>query len=122
MDQHADSRQALRQYLLGSLPQEDLPGLEERLLTDEGAFEGLLVEEEELIDDYVAGDLSADERSRFERHFLSTEERRRQLNFALALDRYTSAKKVDEPEAEKVDGRVRAREPEPPARRHCSSV
>ena len=114
MAPHADSRQALRQYLLGSLPQDDLPGLEGRLLTDEGLYEELLLEEAELIDDYVGGGLAADERPRFERHFLCTEERRRQLSFALALGRYASAQRSGEPAAEEVEEAEGARGPARP--------
>ncbi|MCA1621212.1 MAG: zf-HC2 domain-containing protein [Acidobacteria bacterium] len=58
----------------------------------EGAFlEELTLAEGELIDDYVAGRLSPDERTAFERHFLSTEERREQLRFTRAVGRYASA-------------------------------
>lgn len=72
-------------------------------MTGESAYEELLLEEEELIDDYLAGTLSAHERSRFEQHFLCTEERRGQLRFAQTLGRYVSAKTGDEPVEEKVE-------------------
>ena len=63
-------------------------------------MEELNLAENELIDDYVGERLNADERAEFERHFLSTEERRRQLRFTLALGRYADAahaRKVDDP-------------------------
>ena len=63
-------------------------------------MEELNLAEDELIDDYVGERLDADERAEFERHFLSTEERRRQLRFTLALGRYADAAhagKVDDP-------------------------
>ena len=82
----------VRRYLLGGVSEEAQRAAEERLLTEESFLEELSAAEEELIDDYVGGDLSADDRERFERHFLSTEERRRKLRFALALARYTSEK------------------------------
>jgi anti-sigma-K factor RskA len=84
--QHED----VRRYLLGDVSTEAQRAVEERLLTEESFMEELTAAEEELIDDYVGGGLSAGERERFERHFLSTEERRRQLRFAQALARYTS--------------------------------
>jgi anti-sigma-K factor RskA len=100
MTPHADSRQAFRQYLLGTLPPEERPTLEERLLTDESAYEELLLEEEELLDDYVAEALSPEESERFERNFLCTEERRRQLDFARALGRYVARNATAEPAGE----------------------
>lgn len=80
----------VRGYLLGDVSTEVQRAVEERLLTEESFLEELNAAEEELIDDYVGGDMSAGDRERFERHFLSTEERRRQLRFAQALARYTS--------------------------------
>ena len=59
-------------------------------MTEDGFFDELLLVEEELIDDYVGGQLPLDERQRFEQHFLSTPERQRQLRFAQALSRYVS--------------------------------
>ncbi len=82
----------IRRYLLGDVSPEVQRTVEERLLTEESFLEELSSIEEELIHDYVGGDLSADDRERFERHFLSTEDRRRRLRFALALARYTSEK------------------------------
>ncbi len=80
----------VRRYLLGDVATEVQRAVEERLVTEESFLEELNAAEEELLDDYVGGDLSAGDRERFERHFLSTEERRRQLRFAQALARYTS--------------------------------
>lgn len=64
--------------------------MEERLLTESGFLEELLVGEEELIDDYVSDDLSLDSRLRFEQHFLCTPDRKQKLRFAFALRRYVS--------------------------------
>jgi hypothetical protein len=82
--------QEIRQYLLGGLDEEARQGVERRLLADEDFFEELLFVEEELADQYLNEELSADERRDFEGHFLSTPERRRKLSFAKALGRYVS--------------------------------
>lgn len=82
--------QEFRQYLLGVLPEDGLRRLEERLLTDEDFYAELLASEDELVDEYLGGALSADEREKFERHFLCTPERRRKLSFGTALRRYAS--------------------------------
>lgn len=85
-----DNYTELRQYLLGDLDDEARQRVERRLLTEPGFLEELLLGEEELIDDYVGGGLPGGERLKFERHFLCTPERRRQLNFARSLSRYVS--------------------------------
>lgn len=60
-------------------------------MTEEAFLEELTLAEGELIDDYVGGRLTGADRADFERHFLSTDERRRQLRFTRALSRYASA-------------------------------
>ncbi len=60
-------------------------------MTEETFLEELTLAEGELIDDYVGERLSDAERADFERYFLSTEERRRQLRFTQALGRYADA-------------------------------
>src|SRR2546423_943505 len=90
MSPHAEDNQEIRGYLLGGLSQKVRQQVEERLMTEDGFFDELLLAEEELIDDYVGGQLPLNERRRFEQHFLSTPERQRQLRFAQALSRYVS--------------------------------
>lgn len=55
---------------------------------DDDYFEEIEMQEEELIQDYVDGHLSADERRRFEKYFFISEERRHKIEFARALRRY----------------------------------
>jgi hypothetical protein len=81
-----DSQQeALRRYLLGELPPEEQYAFEQRLLTDEALFSDLLAEEDELIDDYVGGNLAGAQKEHFEAHFLTDPERRTRLSFARRL-------------------------------------
>lgn len=81
-----DSQQeALRRYLLGELPTEEQYAFERRLLTDETLFSDLLAEEDELIDDYVGGNLAGARKEHFEAHFLTDPERRSRLSFARSL-------------------------------------
>ena len=90
MTPFAGEHDEIRQYLLGHLSEEARRRVEERLLTEGGFLEELLSGEDELIDDFVAGDLPGDDRLSFERHFLCTPERHRKLRFALVLNRYVS--------------------------------
>ena len=92
MKSTAEEQNAVQQYLLGLLPPEQQPALEERLLTDEAFFNELLIAEDELIDHYLSGRVSGAERESFESHFLLPPERRKKLRFARALRRCVAAK------------------------------
>jgi hypothetical protein len=82
--------EAIRQYLLGQALPEVLPQLEERLLTEGAFYEELLIVEDELIDQYLSGRLSASESKSFATHFLVPPSRQEKLRFALALNKYVS--------------------------------
>ena len=92
----------LRQWLLGLMPDQESRALEERLLTDSEFYEELFIVEEELIDDYIAGQLSAGERSAFESYFMNSPERQEQFRIANALRVYIDdAKEVESSEEER---------------------
>jgi hypothetical protein len=99
MKSTAEEQNAVQQYLLGLLPPERQPALEERLLTDEAFFDELLIAEDELIDRYLSGRVSGAERESFESHFLLPPERRKKLRFARALRRCVAAKGAVEAES-----------------------
>ena len=78
----------MRNYLLGTLAVDHRTELEERILSDPDVYEELLVSEEELIDQYVAGDLSTLEKQQFDTHFLITADRQKNLRFGRLLKKY----------------------------------
>ncbi|MBV9211645.1 MAG: hypothetical protein JOZ52_13485, partial [Acidobacteria bacterium] len=78
-----------RKYLLEELSPEEQSEVEERLFLNAESFQQLEMVEDELIDDYVYGELSPRERERFDNIFLTTPERRESLRVAQALSRYT---------------------------------
>lgn len=80
----------IRQYLLGQLSPEELTQLEERLLADGAFYEELLIEEDELIDQFLRGELSVPEGEYFQSHFLRAQERQRKLSFASALKKFVT--------------------------------
>ena len=82
---------AIRQYLLGQLPTEESSQIEERLLTDAAFYEELLIAEDELVDDYLSGELSDSDRESCETHFFLTPERQQKKRFALTLKKYVNA-------------------------------
>lgn len=86
----------VRPWLLGLLPEQESRSLEERLITDSGLYEEVFIVEEELIDDYIAGRLSADERTAFESYFMNSAERQEQFRIANALRVYISDAKKKE--------------------------
>ena len=77
----------IRSYLLRDpmLTQEDIAQLEESLIEDERYLERMLLIENELIEDYLRGALSAEEAQRFNTHFLITPERQEKLRYLRAL-------------------------------------
>jgi hypothetical protein len=91
----------VRQYLLGQAADFEQHQIEDALLLDDDARRQIAIVEDELIDEYLAGELTSDERSRFESHFLAHESRRRNLRFSQALHLYIK----EHPEAAPVRAR-----------------
>ena len=85
----------IREYLLGKSTSEDSALVEERLLGDDEFYQQLLVVEDELVDQYLAGLLPDSEREQFETYFLATPERREKLRFTRNLKKYVSSAEAD---------------------------
>ncbi|HEU4386355.1 MAG TPA: hypothetical protein VFV34_01070, partial [Blastocatellia bacterium] len=80
----------LRPLLLTDTSDEERLELEERLFTDPDFYERLRAAEDDLIDDYVAGELSAHDRQRFESVYLSSPSHRQDVRIAKAIKRYAA--------------------------------
>ena len=80
----------IREYLLGKSTSEDSAFVEERLLADDEFYQQLLVVEDELVDQYLAGLLPGSEREPFENYFLASPQRRQKLRFTRNLKKYVS--------------------------------
>jgi len=89
-------RQEMKSYLLGTLDRDHKTQFEERILTEPSVYEELLIDEEDLIDQYVTGELSALEQEQFENHFLITAERQKNLRFGKLLYKYATSQGVEE--------------------------
>jgi len=74
-----------RRFLLGQLPPEEQGRIEELAFADPDTFELLESIEDDLIDEFIRGDLSIDERKRFEEHLLSLPGRRNNLKISRVL-------------------------------------
>jgi hypothetical protein len=78
-----------RRFLLGLASHEEQCSVEEGVLGGELDTLTLQIAEDELIDDYLLGSLTQEERRGFEEQFLITEGRRQRLKFASALIKYS---------------------------------
>lgn len=81
----------LREYLLGELEPGDREQIEMRLLLDRDFLLQAEMLADELIEDYVDGNLSERERTAFVTHFLAASTQRDRLNVAVALKRHALA-------------------------------
>jgi hypothetical protein len=88
MQEQTRIQQDVRLWLLGLLSQEQGESLEQRLISDARAFDEIPMAEEELIDDYLSGELSEPESVAFESYFMNSSERRQQFRVAKALRSY----------------------------------
>ena len=102
MKQTFGSDQTIIRYLLNELPAEDQARFEEAYLSDGSLFEQVRALEEELIEDYVKGDLSGRERRRFERHYLASDQRRARIEAARELLRVCSPKSNTQTSADDI--------------------
>src|SRR5215216_6777511 len=75
----------IRRYLLGYSDADVAESIEKRLIGDDEYQQEFLIVTDELIEDYLDGDLSQDEVEQFETHFLATPRRNSKLDIARAL-------------------------------------
>lgn len=94
--------ETLRRHLLGQMSDEERDRTDEAYFGDRDFLEQLSIVEDELIESFVHGELSASDRRQFEEFFLRSPERRkrvalaRKLEMALARAR-TAKQKVERP-------------------------
>lgn len=88
MKEADEEERMLRRYLLGELDEDKQERVEERFITDREFKERVLMTEGELVEDYLASELSETEKEMFLRHFLSTPEQHRKLRIAGSLKKH----------------------------------
>lgn len=81
----SDDTRLLIRYLLDELSEGEQERVEERYASDDTFYSRLLATEDELIDSYVLGDISNDDRARFEQVYLSNPHRRKKVESNRAL-------------------------------------
>jgi hypothetical protein len=77
--------QKIVRYLLGELSEDEQVEIEDRAFADQTVLQEILAVEQDLIDDYVSGDIRGESLRDFETHFLASEERRKKVAFAKSL-------------------------------------
>jgi hypothetical protein len=85
MEERLKTEQQMIRYLLGEMSIEEQIAMETGYFTDPEKFNMLQVVEQDLIEGYINGKLSASGRAKFEHHFLSTPARREQVRFFQTL-------------------------------------
>jgi hypothetical protein len=103
----ADDANLFRRYLLGELDETEQEAIEKKLMTGDEPFQELLIAEEELVDDFCEGTLSASEEEHYRDHFLTTPERRFQHRFGATLREHLSALETPEAIAPRADPTLR---------------
>ncbi|HKQ92250.1 MAG TPA: hypothetical protein VJZ77_16440 [Blastocatellia bacterium] len=102
--QEIEDERLIRQYLLDELSEEGQAKVQDRLLCDRQFFDRLVVEENELMDDYLRGALTRQREEKFESYFLASPERRQKLRFAKTLKKRISEEALSKP---RIEGSLR---------------
>ncbi len=82
--------ETVRKYLLGELTDDQQQDFEQRLLSEDELTQELEVITDDLVDEYLAKQLTAKESEWFEQHFLASPEGKRSQRFATTFHRYIS--------------------------------
>lgn len=88
-----------RKFLLGDIPGDEREQIQELAFEDPDAFSLIQAAQEDLLDDFINDELTAEEKERFQNYFLAQPGRRQDLSIAQALHQYWAR---DEPRAENV--------------------
>lgn len=92
--ENEDVQNAIRQYLLGNLSEKrKMREIEEKLFTDDEFAERLSIAEEELVEEYLDGELTDSEKERFVEFFLAAKENKLKLKLTQNLRKYAARSK-----------------------------
>lgn len=89
-----DNDAVAMRYLLGKLSDSEAARLEERYFAEDSVFQEIETAEDELVDAYVRGSLSPEDRQRFEAKVLDSERLAERVEFARLLAKLPSSQMV----------------------------
>lgn len=90
-----DELEQLRKYFLGELRIEKEEEIERRLILDAEFEKDLIAAENDLVEEYLDGVLSAEEAGLFANNYLITPERKKNVEFVADLREYTKSRAID---------------------------
>ncbi|HKU75230.1 MAG TPA: CHAT domain-containing protein [Pyrinomonadaceae bacterium] len=108
MARKQNDRETVRRYLLDQLSDVEQQDIELRLLSDDSFAQEFEIVEDEIIDEFLAGEVSRDERVKIEQHFLTHPDRQSKLKSAQAFKRYFGKIPPDPVPTRTVIGRLSA--------------
>lgn len=91
MSQQSNPQEVAKRYLLGNLSDQERDQLEQKYFSDNSEFDEIEIAEDDLVDAYVRGKLSVDDRRRFEIVSSSSPRLRERVEFAKLLFQKTIA-------------------------------
>ena len=107
MNPFSEKQESVRKYLLGTLDDEiELRQIEESIMLSDEFEDQISIAEDELIEEYLDGELSAQEAENFKAFFLASPQRKEKFGFVNNLRRYSAEhkKQTDVPTEEKSQG------------------
>lgn len=99
MSTSRDEQDPIRLYLLGTFDDRGKDEFERRLFANDEFLEEVMAAEDQLIDEFLTGDLTPDEAAMFEKNFMVTEERRQKLRLGKNLRTYARKARAAGPKA-----------------------
>jgi hypothetical protein len=97
-----NSEHLIARYLLGELTEDQQVEIEDRAFSEQEFRASITSVENDLIDEYVRGEMSQTDRRWFESRFLASESRRKRVEFARALAQLLPETRVTERETRTV--------------------
>ena len=88
MKQNIFDENQLRSFLLGELSENEQTNIAQAAFADEDLLAHLQTVENDLIDEYVRGEITQNEKQNFERMFLTSAERKQKIEFAQAFTEF----------------------------------
>lgn len=103
---HDHDQETARRYLLGKLTDDEQLDFEQRVLIDDEFAEEFEVTKEELVDDYLANQLTDQESEWLRNHFLSSPQGKQTQEFATTFLRYVSTNQEKQGKSSRLQGLV----------------